>query len=713
MEGGQANPATAWRLKVVGVPEGYSEDQLRQLFSLCGSVVEARLVHDKQSGLPVGYGYVSFFTKEAADLAISTFDDQLQLQGAATFLSVYYAKKQHDTVQEKESCPARNAKLYFCGTPAGFRRDSILALFSAFGRVRHLQVYTDGYGVLSSGTVTMYSTEEATAAMNSLDGKVLQAGTAPLKVTWAQLSTLPRRNPAGGGPPPPMPKGFTVSYACIPTAVTPSEVAAMFDRFGMVLQVVPFAHRREGPVNSRGCGLVVMESEQAAMEAVEALSGKVTWPGAERPLLVQPFYGAERVGPHQLPTLPDGSAGSACEAGPLGIAGRPRSALHQPAARVGSAGGVADGDRQQGPADGEVPPAGCAPDAYKIVLGNLPSSATQADLYAILQRYGSVVQVIRSQGSDPSLDGTASVWYATGAQADAALGALHSTVLMAPDGPRQLTVRVGRGPSQMSRQSRGGRMGLQQHQQGRVGPTSSVHKPMQPMPGRLGPAAGIMPLAQPQHLMAQAAHGQMLFQAQLPPQQQQLVQYAVGPLGNEQYQGQGQAAGPRYAAPGMQLAAAGESVGLPFWQQQPPATAAASGATPPGLMQFGGVPGAQLGPGGMLAGQRGAFDMQQLMYMLPPGGVVQPGPQAAPSHHGLSSGMGPHGVGQLGPVASGHLWAQGSASGGGVLLPGQQHLGTPSLTNSGSMMECTTEAEFLTGAPAASNPQAAYTGWLY
>jgi hypothetical protein len=106
-------------------------------------------------------------------------------QGGANYLSVYYAKKQHDTTNDKESCPARNAKLYFCGTPAGLRRDSILALFSAFGRVRHLQVYTDSYGVLSSGTVTMYSTDEAIAAMNSLDGKVLQSGTAPLKVSAA------------------------------------------------------------------------------------------------------------------------------------------------------------------------------------------------------------------------------------------------------------------------------------------------------------------------------------------------------------------------------------------------------------------------------------------------------------------------------------------------------------------------------------------------
>lgn len=71
-----------------------------------------------------------------------------------------------------------------------------------------------------------------------------------------------------------MPKGFTVSYACIPTIVTPSEVAALFGRFGMVLQVVPFAHRREGPAGSRGCGLVVMETEQGAMDAIEALSGQ-------------------------------------------------------------------------------------------------------------------------------------------------------------------------------------------------------------------------------------------------------------------------------------------------------------------------------------------------------------------------------------------------------------------------------------------------------
>lgn len=34
----------AYRLKVVGIPESYTEDQLRSLFSLCGNVTEARWV---------------------------------------------------------------------------------------------------------------------------------------------------------------------------------------------------------------------------------------------------------------------------------------------------------------------------------------------------------------------------------------------------------------------------------------------------------------------------------------------------------------------------------------------------------------------------------------------------------------------------------------------------------------------------------------------
>jgi len=48
-----------------------------------------------------------------------------------------------------------------------------------------------------------------------------------------------------------------------------------------------------------------------------------------------------------------------------------------------------------------------------------------------------------------------------------------------------------------------------------------------------------------------------------------------------------------------------------------------------------------------------------------------------------------------------------------VLLSGQQQLGNPSLTNSGSLIEGPSDTDFLTGALAASSAQAPYMGWLY
>lgn len=641
-----------YRLKVVGLPDGYGEDQLRNLFSLAGQVVEARVVHDKASGRAVGYGYVSFGSKEAADLAISTFDDQLQLPGAANNLSVYYAKKQHDQLQDRESCPARNAKLYFCGTPSGFRRDSILALFSAFGRVRHLQVYTDSFGVLSSGTVTMYSTEEATAAMTNLDGKVLQSGTAPLKVTWAQLSTLPRRNPAGGGPPPPMPKGFTVSYACIPITVTPSEVAALFGRFGMVLQVVPFAHRREGPAGSRGCGLVVMETEQGALDSIEALSGKYTWVGAERPLQVQAFYGAERSGPHQLPSLPEGGSNNNNQ-GSLG-----RGRYQGPANRGSSPRNNSVGLLQ---ADEEPPPPGCAPDVFKLVLANLPNSYSQSDVQALLQPYGTVMSVFRQQGPDASGDGTATVWYANGSQAEAALNALRNTVLITQNGTRQLTVVAG---------STAVRANSRQQSAGMIAGGYTVNA---------GNGVGIF---EPGSAINGGMLPQVVYQQQT---QQPVVIY--------------QPSAPFQQAGVSVVAGQGGEGMLPMWQSRMPAT------TTGGVQVL-------AAPNGPVANANGsAFDLQQLMYVLPSSSMGQTVvvSAAAPA-----------------PAGSGQLWPLG-ASPNSLAAAGQQtQFAATGVNNSGSMLEqmqAASSASAMTafmanGGPPGINlptmsapPGAAFTGW--
>ncbi|WIA29342.1 hypothetical protein OEZ86_011847 [Tetradesmus obliquus] len=713
----------AYRLKVVGIPESYTEDQLRSLFSLCGNVTEARQVIDKASGRPVGYGYVSFATKEAADLAISTFDDQLQLQGSGSSLSVYYAKKQHDSNavhSDKESCLARNAKLYFCGTPSSFRRDGILALFSAFGRVRHLQVYTDSFGVLASGTVTMYSTEEATAAMNSLDGKVLQPGTAPLKVTWAQLSTLPRRSP--GGPPPPMPKGFTVSYACLPTFVTPSEVAALFERYGTVLQVVPFAHRREGPAGSRGCGLVVVENEGAATDAIEALSGKFTWPGAERALLVQPFYGVVRAGPHQLPTLPEGpgtsnSSGSNAQGSSSGNAqgagGSSGGRMWQPPGNQGRQqqggrrGGYGYGngpmnDREQhragpaaaaqapaGAADDEPAPPGCFPDAFKLVLSNVPSSYSQGDVSALLQPYGHVVSAFREQGRDSSGD-TVSVWYSNGGQAEAAVAGLRNVVLMAPDGPRRLLLTACySGPISRHQQQR--QQQQQQQQQRSMHPGSGSPYSSSSHLGSgssSGMNSGMMDAASRGSAAATLMQQQLAYQQQ---QQAQAQAQMVQQLGMQQLQQQQQQQGVHMLAQGQDPPGV-----MQVWNTQAPATAAPASAAAAITMQLTG--------GHMSQAARassGGFDMQQLAFALPQqGGVSAPMVQQA-----------------------GHMWQHAGGSPQMLVSAVPGGLGV-----SGSMLEqlgqLGADASSMQGGYMGSNPAAlgvsagvpagiGYTGWLY
>lgn len=670
------------------------------------------------------------------------------LQGAANHLSVYYAKKQHDTTNDKESCPARNAKLYFCGTPSGLRRDSILALFSAFGRVRHLQVYTDSYGVLSSGTVTMYSTDEAIEAMNSLDGKVLQPGTAPLKVsqpahtgpagvcscrrtypagpqhaacaracvtqwrgshsssavvccgpaavpgacvqvTWAQLSTLPRCNPTGGGPPPPMPRGFTVSYACIPTSVTPAEVAATFERFGTVLQVVPFAHRREGPLNSRGCGLVVMDREPAAMAAVEALSGVFTWPGAERPLLVQPFY--ERVSPDKsgggLPAgaqqagqfgrggsssggggMPRGPTNhhSAASAGVRGNAGRPGFQPQQQQWQGGHQG------PRGPPTAAEAPPPGCAPDVFKLVLANLPGSYTHTDVVSLLQPYGTVMSLTVMPAGDLGRDSSAAVWYASASQAEAALSALSNTVLMAAEGTRQLEVKAFKRPLGQYLGANSMQRGMQQGQAPGLG-GGAWHSPHATQ-GLTG-----MQQQQQQHSPGMAAYQQP---SPVSHQQGLLQQGGYGPAGHV-----------------LQQQAAGGLMGVEqhvnnMWVQ---AGSTSGGTSPDHLGLQGGDSNLSALSAAMSAGPN-AYSMQQLLSMLPQ--QQQQHPVACVMLPGGGAGAWPGNMVMPGGAVS----LSSTSNLDGTLQSFQGGNGT----DPGSLINPSVSTSLL--APA--GPGAGYTGWL-
>ena len=60
---------------------------------------------------------------------------------------------------------------------------------------------------------------------------------------------------------------------------------------------------------------------------------------------------------------------------------------------------------------GDLPPLGCAPDAYKLFVGNISKQFTEEDLIPVFESVGNVVEcyVVRDKASSES-KGSAFVW---------------------------------------------------------------------------------------------------------------------------------------------------------------------------------------------------------------------------------------------------------------------------------------------------------------
>jgi hypothetical protein len=226
-----------------------------------------------------------------------------------------------------------------------------------------------------------------------------------------------------------------------------------------------------------------------------------------------------------------------------------------------------------------MPPPGCAPDAFKLVLTNLPGSYTQSDIMSLLQPYGTVVSLTHLSAGELGPDRAVVVWYAAAAQAEAALSALSNTMLVATEGTRQLELKAFKRPAG----ALSGNRGMQQHRPASM--SGVLHPQAQPeLAGYHQP--GLQP-----GILQQGGYGAP----------GQLLQRQQGMLAGEH-------------ANSMWLQAGGAS------------------AAPPGLTGMG--PGGQLAAlaavtAAMSSAPANAYSMQQLLYMLPQqqmgAGMASPG----------------------------------------------------------------------------------------
>ncbi|MBU2577842.1 RNA-binding protein [Patescibacteria group bacterium] len=62
------------RLYVGGLPYNYSDEQLREMFSQAGNVVNVNIISDKFSGQSKGFGFVEMSNAQEAQKAIEMFN---------------------------------------------------------------------------------------------------------------------------------------------------------------------------------------------------------------------------------------------------------------------------------------------------------------------------------------------------------------------------------------------------------------------------------------------------------------------------------------------------------------------------------------------------------------------------------------------------------------------------------------------------------------
>ncbi|KAI8462603.1 MAG: hypothetical protein J3K34DRAFT_475967 [Monoraphidium minutum] len=411
-----------------------NEAQLKPLFDQWGSVRDVMILRERSTGLSRGCAFVGFDTAEEAQAAIQHLDHRVHLPNALGPLEVRFARGRHASsgagVEEKR-------QLAFSGAPPGATEGELLAVFGGTGGIVEsvsLSRDPDTRESKGSGTATFATRQEAQAALDAMDGKVTMDGAAaPLTVRWVEAA--PRRSKGGDG------RGDdvddrTVFFARVLRSATEESVRALFSRFGRVSEINLF-RAFQGAPTTKGCGLATMGSAEEATAAIAGLHEQHTWQGMAQPMVVRWMDSAlqrrrreEHISGRQPAPAQAPASYLASYSAPSNLVGARGGLGGAPGGPAAGGGGLLSGPHvglsdaasaQFAAVPAEVPPPGCAPDAYKLFIGNVPSCYNERDLRPLFESVGPVVElVVLYDKQTGASKGSAFAWYAARHDADRA-----------------------------------------------------------------------------------------------------------------------------------------------------------------------------------------------------------------------------------------------------------------------------------------------------
>lgn len=401
-----------FRLFVGWVPKHFTENELQPYFEKCGKVKDLIILKDKVTGQPRGCAFVSYATKEEAELAITRLDRKLHLSGALSPLEVRFARS-HQYIQAGAG-PEDNRQLFFARAPVTASEEDVKNLFSKYGDVEEVNLFRERRTHLSKGCgfILMSKRDRAVLAMDALDEKhVMEGSLAPLAVKWADpdLQVKKRRAVEDSNA-----ENRMLFFAKVLRSATEEEVKGLFGQFGKVYDVNLF-RAFQGAPTTKGCGLVTLGTHEEAAAAIDELDSKFTWDGMDSPMVVK-WMDAQlqkRRREEHLAAMRQGLVPS-MGMGPEVWMPAPQG-LQFPGSSSMTSSVVKKIDLT------EPPPPGCAPDAIKLFVGNIPKNYTEEMLKPIFESSGKVVElvVVRDKVTHES-KGSAFVWYANRAQAESA-----------------------------------------------------------------------------------------------------------------------------------------------------------------------------------------------------------------------------------------------------------------------------------------------------
>lgn len=297
-------PATAemQNVYVAGLPPGFSERHLTELFGSFGSIVSFRVCQNRKLG-GLGYGFVKFGTPGAAEKAVKQMNGSVP-DGFNSALTVKLADQDKSAIEANAPIvlsPDNNSEVFVIGLDENTNEEVMRTLCASMGNIIKVQVSTVGRPPGQGFAFVRFRfPEEAKYAIRMLDGKahgnfVLRAlnadpslrasmATAPVPAAAGPVSVGRIVPPGGatgfsaapsaaGGPGVPsiVPATDSLFVSGLPPGSTQDSIAQFFGGFGHVVSVsVLDAHGKKGDT----VAMVRMASVEEARWCVEHLSGR-------------------------------------------------------------------------------------------------------------------------------------------------------------------------------------------------------------------------------------------------------------------------------------------------------------------------------------------------------------------------------------------------------------------------------------------------------